>query len=77
MWLSSLKNMDGLKNWDISNGELFVSMFSDCSSLQNVDSLKNWNVSNRKNFGALFSCCTSLQNVDGLKIGMFLIQQSF
>jgi surface protein len=55
---SSLQNVDGLINWNVSNGKYFGngnlvgggSMFAECSSLNNLDGLKNWNVSNGTNF---------------------------
>ena len=47
---SSLQNVDGLINWNVSNGKYFPDMFCCCSSLKNVDGLINWNVSNGTNF---------------------------
>jgi surface protein len=49
-----LTNLDGLKNWDVSNGIDFMNMFSGCSSFQNVDGLINWNVSKVKSLGLRF-----------------------
>jgi surface protein len=43
-----LQNIDGLRNWDVSNGKDFSFMFSYCEKLKNIDGLRNWNVSNGK-----------------------------
>ena len=38
---SSLYDIDGLKDWNVSNGNDFSYMFSKCSSLENIDALNN------------------------------------
>ena len=50
----SLKNIEGLKYLDVSNGNNFSSMFYGCSSLSNIKGLENWNVSNGNNFSEMF-----------------------
>ena len=47
---SSLSDVKGLENWNLSNGNNFGYMFSGCSSLSDVKGLENWNVSNGNNF---------------------------
>ena len=57
---SSLKNLDGLKNWDVSNGVCFFMMFYGCSSLESISALENWNISKGKNFEKMFEKCPNL-----------------
>ncbi len=59
---SSLQNVDGLINWNVSNGTNFERMFYDRSSLKNVDGLKNWNVSNGTNFRGMLGGCDELSD---------------
>ena len=42
-----------LSNWDVSNGEDFEGMFSDCKNLTSLD-VSNWEVGNGENFGGMF-----------------------
>ena len=44
----SLSDIKPLQNWNVSNGNNFSSMFSECSSLSDIKPLQNWNVSNKK-----------------------------
>ena len=57
---TSLQNVDGLKNLEVSNGEGFSWMFDECKSLQNVNELKNWDVSNGTTFENMFGKCSNL-----------------
>ena len=43
---SSLKNIGGLKNWDVSSGTNFGYMFSYCSSLKSLPDISKWNTKN-------------------------------
>ena len=81
---SSLKNVDGLKNWNVSNVIDFAYMFYKCCSLQNIDGLSNWNVKNVKDFRHMFDThdgssvgFSSLQNLDVLKNWMFQMELIF
>ena len=45
-----LTDISLLKNWNVSNGNNFQSMFSGCANLTNIKPLEKWNVSNTKKF---------------------------
>ena len=68
---SSLKNLDGLKNWnygsDYYDNKGFEGMFKNCTSLQKPNGLAYWSVYWCKNFTDMFNGCSSLQNVESLK----------
>ena len=59
---SSLSDIKGLENWNVSNGNKFNYMFYGCSSLSEIKALENWNVSNCKYFDGMFSGCSSLSD---------------
>ena len=59
--------LNPIKNWNVSNGNNFRSMFCGCSSLSDIKPLQNWNVSNGNNFGSMFSGCSSLTDIKGLE----------
>ena len=40
----SLSNLEGLANWDVSNGTNFRYMFYGCDSLKDITPLANWTV---------------------------------
>ena len=63
---SSLHDIDGLKDWNVSNGNDFSYMFSGCTALENIDALNNLNVSNGNDFSFMFSGCSALENIDAL-----------
>ena len=42
---SSLSNIKGLENWNVSNGNNFSDIFSGCLSLLNIKGLQNLNLS--------------------------------
>ena len=42
---TSLQNLNGLKNWNVSNGTVFKKMFNLCNALKNLNLLQNWNFS--------------------------------
>ena len=58
-----LTDIAALKNWNVSHGENFASMFQVCMHLTNISILKNWNVSNGKNFSSMFSLCFNLKEI--------------
>ena len=45
---SSLSDINGLKNWNVSNVKDFYNMFSGCSSSLNLEPLKKWKLSKYK-----------------------------
>ena len=59
----SLKNIDGIKDQNVSNGLYFGGVFNSCK-FQNLDTIKNWNISNGKFFGDMFGRCASLLNLN-------------
>ena len=52
-----------LKNWNVSNGRNFDSMFAACSSLTDISALKNWQMSNGKDFRTMFGDCINLRKI--------------
>ena len=60
---SSLIDIKGLKNWNVSNGINFSYMLYKCSKLSDIKGLEKWNVSNGTDFQAIFSECTLLLNM--------------
>ena len=63
----SLKNIDGLKNFDVSEAKDFSHMFQSCSSLSDIISLENWDVSSGTNFQSMFCGCASLKDIKPLQ----------
>ena len=63
----SLKNIEGLKYLDASDGNNFSGMFNGCESLQDIKGLENWNVSNGNDFSGMFNGCISLKDIKGLE----------
>ena len=39
---TSLKSLDGLQDWDISNAWTLMGTFSGCTHLENIDAIQNW-----------------------------------
>ena len=64
---TSLKNIKGLKYFDIKDIKNFSNMFNLCSSLKSIKGLENWNVSNGNNFSNMFIGCSSLSDVKRLE----------
>ena len=62
-----IKRYKSIKNWNVSNGNDFSSMFSKCSSLIDIKGLANWNVSNGKFLNYMFNECSSLTDMNGLE----------
>ena len=63
---TSLTNIDGLANWDVSDIPDLMYLFSGCSSLTNVDALAGWNVGRAGTLQGMFSGCDSLTYISGL-----------
>ena len=63
----SLQDLNGLQNWNVSNGTDFKNMFYACESLQDLNRLQNWNVFNGTDFSGMFYSCQSLQDLKGLQ----------
>ena len=62
-----LSDINPLKNWDVSKGINFDSMFRNCKSLSNINALENWDISKCENFSNMFCGCKSLKNINSLK----------
>ena len=60
--LTSLTEIEGLENLDVSNTAYFDNLFSGCSSLTSVD-ISSWDTSNAESQGTMFSECSKLSNV--------------
>ena len=73
----SLKNIEGLKYLEVSNGNNFSYMFYKCKSLSDIKGLENWNVSNGNNFSYMFGLCDSLSDIKPLDNGMFQMEIIF
>jgi len=65
--VTSLKNIEELKNLNTEEVTDFSSMFSYCSTLQDIKGLENWNVSNGNDFSGIFSYCSSLSDIKALE----------
>lgn len=62
---TSLINIYGINEWDVSNLSITENMFYNCSSLTELN-LSNWNVSNVTNMGGMFGRCSSLTTIKGI-----------
>ena len=65
--VTSLKNIEELKNLNTEEVTDFSGMFSYCSTLQDIKALENWNVSNGNDFSGIFSYCSSLSDINPLE----------
>ena len=63
---SSLADISGLSDLDVSNVTNMEKMFAYCRSLVDVSALSEWDVSNVTDMTAMFSNCTSLVDVSPL-----------
>ena len=63
----TLKNIDGLKNLDVSESKDLSYMFYKCSSLSDISALNNWDVSNCNNFEYMFFECVLISDINPLK----------
>ena len=62
-----LSDINPLKNWNVSKGISFDSMFRECSILSDIKALEKWDVSNCENFSNMFCSCDALTNINPLK----------
>jgi len=62
-----LSDINPLKNWNVSKGISFESMFRGNANLSDIKALENWDVSNCENFSDMFCSCYSLSNINPLK----------
>ena len=58
-----LSDINGLQNWDISNGENLSCMFINCKSLSNINMLQNLDVSNVWGFSEMYHYCSHLYQI--------------
>ena len=63
----SLTDISPLRNWNVSNGKNFQSMFAGCSMLSDIKPLENWKVDKGSNFSAMFYYCISLSDLKPLQ----------
>lgn len=63
---TSLTNIDGLANWDVSSAYNMEGMFGGCDSLTYISGLSNWDVSAVEDMNGLFSGNEKLNNVNAL-----------
>ncbi len=59
----SLRNIEGIRNWNVSNATNISWMFNGCISLKNLN-LGEWKVSNVTTMKYMFSGCNSLVELD-------------
>ena len=52
--LKLLKDVEPLKNWNVSKGESLLFMFQHCKSLKNPNVLKKWKFKNKNGFDSMF-----------------------
>ena len=63
---SSLADISGLKDFDISNIDEIVSMFYGCSTLTDLSPLANWDFSTPTKISSMFEGCSSLTDLSPL-----------
>lgn len=63
----NLKDISGLKNWDVTGATDFRNMFSGCTSLTDVSALSDWDTSRVTDMSWTFENCSSLTNLKGLE----------
>lgn len=64
--LSTLVDISGLANWDVSGVTSLNGTFSRCSSLSDLSPIAGWNTSNVTNIDELFLMCESLKTTSHL-----------
>ena len=52
---TSITNLSGLENWNVSKAESFINMFINCRSLEDVSFINNWDISKTASFSQMFS----------------------
>ena len=52
--LDLLTDVSPLKKWNVSNGENFQNMFSNCESLKNGNILQSWKFPRDTDFDSMF-----------------------
>lgn len=70
--LVELKDISGVKNWDLHNVENMANMFAGYyaeapMSIINIDPIKNWDTSNVKNMSAMFQLCENIKSIKPLE----------
>ena len=64
---TSLNDISGLANWDVSSVTDFSFMFDGCKNLSNLTPLKSWKMTSATDFGWMFDGCQSLTDLSPLK----------
>ena len=64
---TALKDIQELKNLDVSDSKDFSYMFFYCSTLSDIKPLQNWDVSNGINFESMFFYCPLLKDIKPLQ----------
>ena len=64
---TALKDIQELKNLDVSDSKDFSYMFFYCSTLSDIKPLQNWDVSNGINFESMFFYCPLLKDINPLQ----------
>jgi surface protein len=64
---SALTNLDGLKNWDVSNISNFRSVFEGMSNLTDISGISGWNMSNATDISYLFAGSGNIQSLEPLR----------
>ena len=57
MRCKNLEDFSPIKNWNVSNSNTFVNMFSE-TKLADLSPMKDWNVSNSTTFNGIFGSCS-------------------
>ena len=61
---NNLKDIEGIKNWNVENVENFRGLFCGCRNISDVNALQNWNMNKAKDISCMFSNCVNLVNND-------------
>ena len=55
-----------LKNWNVSNGRDFDSMFYNCYLLSDIKCFEKWDISNVNTLSRMFCGCIKLNEIESL-----------
>ena len=63
---TKISNLEPLSNWDVSHGDDFVDMFSQCKEVTNLSPITKWNLTNSEMFIKMFESdsCEELKQLE-------------
>jgi surface protein len=66
MYCRSLREVTGMRNWDVGKVKNMAWLFGACLSIRSLGFLSKWDISHVETMEGMFWVCESLRNVDGL-----------